>query len=154
MTSDEHAENARAAAGLAGLCALLVGAATLRLRHDYLAIATFGIAVTIQLVALNFVRLTNGPFGIAQIPRPLAGWAGTPVGRNVLYLGLVVLVVAATYVGLERLVRSPWGRVLRGLREDEHLRLGREQLESPRVALFDLADDRVTSGKTESSGEP
>ena len=32
----------------------------LRLRHDY-AIATFGIAVTIQLVALNFVKLTNGP---------------------------------------------------------------------------------------------
>ena len=107
------------AAGLAGLCALLVGTVTLRLRHDYLAIATFGIAVTIQLIALNFARLTNGPFGIAQIPRPFAGWAGTPLGRNALYLGLVVLVVAATYVGLERLVRSPWGRVLRGLREDE-----------------------------------
>jgi branched-chain amino acid transport system permease protein len=107
------------AAGLAGLCALLVGAVTLRLRHDYLAIATFGIAVTIQLIALNFARLTNGPFGIAQIPRPFAGWAETPLGRNALYLGLVVLVVAATYVGLERLVRSPWGRVLRGLREDE-----------------------------------
>jgi branched-chain amino acid transport system permease protein len=107
------------AAALAGVCALLVGAVTLRLRHDYLAIATFGVAVTIQLVALNFTKLTNGPFGIVQIPRPLAGWARTPVGRNVLYLGLVVLVVTAIYVGLERLVRSPWGRVLRGLREDE-----------------------------------
>jgi branched-chain amino acid transport system permease protein len=107
------------AAALAGVCALLVGAVTLRLRHDYLAIATFGVAVTIQLVALNFTKLTNGPFGIAQIPRPLAGCARTPVGRNVLYLGLVVLVVTAIYVGLERLVRSPWGRVLRGLREDE-----------------------------------
>jgi branched-chain amino acid transport system permease protein len=106
------------AAGLAGLCALLVGAVTLRLREDYLAIATFGIAVTIQLVALNFTRLTNGPFGIVQIPRPFAGWSG-PVGRNALYLGLVVMVVATTYVGLERLVRSPWGRVLRGIREDE-----------------------------------
>ena len=107
------------AALLAGLASLLVGGITLRLRHDYLAIATFGIAVTIQLVALNFARLTNGPFGIAQIPRPLATWAGTPAGRNGLYLALVVLVVSATYVGLERLVRSPWGRVLRGLREDE-----------------------------------
>ena len=63
--------------------------------------------------------MPNGPFGLAQIPRPFAGWAGTPVARNALYLGLVVLVVAAIYVGLERLVRSPWGRVLRGLREDE-----------------------------------
>jgi branched-chain amino acid transport system permease protein len=107
------------AAALAGLAALGVGAVTLRLRHDYLAIATFGIAVTIQLVALNFARLTNGPFGLAGIPRPFAGWAGTPVGRNALYLLLVGLVVGATYLGLERLVRSPWGRVLRGLREDE-----------------------------------
>jgi branched-chain amino acid transport system permease protein len=107
------------AALLAGLAALLVGAVTLRLRHDYLAIATFGIAVTIQLVALNFVKLTNGPFGIVAIPRPLTGWSETAVGRNVLYLGLVSLVVAVTYVAVERLVRSPWGRVLRGLREDE-----------------------------------
>jgi branched-chain amino acid transport system permease protein len=107
------------AAALAGLSALLVGAVTLRLRHDYLAISTFGIAVTIQLVALNFTRLTNGPFGIAQIPRPFAGWVRTPVGRNVLYLALVATVVTVAYVGLERLVRSPWGRVLRGLREDE-----------------------------------
>jgi branched-chain amino acid transport system permease protein len=107
------------AAALAGLSALLVGAVTLRLRHDYLAISTFGIAVTIQLVALNFARLTNGPFGIAQIPRPFAGWVRTPVGRNVLYLALVATVVSVAYVGLERLVRSPWGRVLRGLREDE-----------------------------------
>jgi len=107
------------AALLAGLAALLVGAVTLRLRHDYLAIATFGIAVTIQLIALNFVKLKNGPFGIVAIPRPLVGWSGTPVGRNVLYLVLVSLVVATTYVLLERLVRSPWGRVLRGLREDE-----------------------------------
>jgi branched-chain amino acid transport system permease protein len=103
----------------AGLAALLVGAITLRLRHDYLAIATFGIAVTIQLIALNFVKLTNGPFGIAAIPRPLAGWSGTAVGRNVLYLLLVSAVVGVTYAALERLVRSPWGRVLRGLREDE-----------------------------------
>jgi branched-chain amino acid transport system permease protein len=107
------------AALLAGLAALLVGAVTLRLRHDYLAIATFGIAVTIQLIALNFVKLTNGPFGIAAIPRPLTRWSETAVGRNVLYLGLVSLVVAVTYVAVERLVRSPWGRVLRGLREDE-----------------------------------
>ena len=66
------------AALLAGLAALLVGAVTLRLRHDYLAIATFGIAVTIQLIALNFVKLTNGPFGIVGIPRPLGGVGPRP----------------------------------------------------------------------------
>jgi branched-chain amino acid transport system permease protein len=102
-----------------GLAALLVGAATLRLRHDYLAISTFGIAVAIQLVALNAIRLTGGPFGIDSIPRPLFGAVRAGLAYNVLYLTLVVLVVATVYVGLERLVRSPWGRVLRGLREDE-----------------------------------
>src|SRR5262249_53955909 len=45
------------AALLAGLAALIVGAVTLRLRRDYLAISTFGIAVTIQLVALKAQRL-------------------------------------------------------------------------------------------------
>jgi branched-chain amino acid transport system permease protein len=102
-----------------GLAALLVGAATLRLRHDYLAISTFGIAVAIQLVALNAVWLTGGPFGIDSIPRPLFGAVRAGLAYNVLYLALVGLVVVTVYVGLERLVRSPWGRVLRGLREDE-----------------------------------
>ena len=91
----------------------------LRLRHDYLAIATFGIAVTIQLLATNLVRLTGGPFGIHGVPRPFAESLASPLARNVAYLALVVGLVAAVYAALERLVRSPWGRVLRGLREDE-----------------------------------
>jgi branched-chain amino acid transport system permease protein len=103
----------------AGACALVVGAITLRLREDYLAIATFGVAVTIQLVALNAETLTGGPFGLHGIPRPFQGWVADPGRRNLLYLGLVAAVVAAAYALLERLVRSPWGRVLRGIREDE-----------------------------------
>jgi branched-chain amino acid transport system permease protein len=107
-------------AGLvAGVVALGVGAATLRLRHDYLAISTFGVAVTIQLLATNLVELTGGPFGIHGVPRPFATVVGSPVGRNIAYLTLVAALVIAVYTALERLVRSPWGRVLRGLREDE-----------------------------------
>ena len=102
-----------------GAVALGVGLVTLRLRHDYLAIATFGIAVTIQLLATNLVGLTGGPFGVHGIPRPFAGVVASPLGRNVVYLAVVVALVGAVYLGLERLVRSPWGRVLRGLREDE-----------------------------------
>jgi branched-chain amino acid transport system permease protein len=102
-----------------GASALAVGLVTLRLRHDYLAISTFGIAVAIQLVALNFARLTGGPFGLGSIPRPRLGPAPGGLGHNLLYLALVAAIVAAAYVGLERLVRSPWGRVLRGIREDE-----------------------------------
>ena len=103
----------------AGLVALGVGALTVRLRHDYLAIATFGIAVTIQLLALNLVRLTGGPFGIHGVPRPFSAVVASPLGRNVAYVALVIALVAAVYVLLERLVASPWGRVLRAIREDE-----------------------------------
>ena len=102
-----------------GLAGLLVGTAALRLRHDYLAITTFGIAVTIQLVALNAQWLTGGPFGVQFIPRPLQAWLGTGLGWTLSYLALVLVLLAVVYAGLERLVKSPWGRVLRSIREDE-----------------------------------
>ena len=56
-----------------GLVSFLIGALTIRLRADYLAIATFGVAVVVQLVALNLEPVTGGPFGIGFIPRPFAG---------------------------------------------------------------------------------
>jgi len=107
---------AMVASGVAGL---LVGLATLRLRHDYLAITTFGIAVTVQLVALNAQWLTGGPFGVQFIPKPMQAWLGTGVGWTLAYLAVVVALLVLAYSGLERLVRSPWGRVLRAIREDE-----------------------------------
>jgi branched-chain amino acid transport system permease protein len=108
-----------AAMVVSGLAAGLVGVVTLRLRADYLAITTFGIAVTIQLIALNAQALTGGPFGIGFIPRPFADWADRPLlfnGAHFLVTGAVAL---ALFWALERLARSPWGRVLRAIREDE-----------------------------------
>src|SRR5688572_22368500 len=107
---------AMATSGFAGL---LVGTAALRLRHDYLAITTFGIAVVVQLVALNAQWLTGGPFGVQFIPKPWQAALGTGVAWNMAYLALVLALLAILYVALERLVRSPWGRVLRAIREDE-----------------------------------
>ena len=103
----------------AGLCSAVVGAVTLRLRADYLAITTFGIAVTIQLVALNAQALTGGPFGIGFIPRPFADLAERPVAFGMANLALVGGITAVAFLALERLARSPWGRVLRAIREDE-----------------------------------
>jgi branched-chain amino acid transport system permease protein len=103
----------------AGLLTFLVGAVTVRLRADYLAIATFGLAVMVQLAILNLEPLTGGPFGIGFIPRPFATYAGDPALFAALNLGVLLLVVLALYLALERLLRSPWGRVLRAIREDE-----------------------------------
>ena len=101
------------------LAAWVVGLATIRLRGDYLAIATFGIATTIQLVTLNWDSLTGGAQGLSPIPRPLAWWFGSPLGFNLFYLGVLIAVVAAVYWALETILRSPWGRVLKAIREDE-----------------------------------
>ncbi|HVX80800.1 MAG TPA: branched-chain amino acid ABC transporter permease [Devosiaceae bacterium] len=107
------------AALAAGLLSFLVGWLTIRLRADYLAIATFGVAIAVQLCALNLQPLTGGPFGIGFIPRPFAELAGSPLIFSLLNLGILVLVTAGLYLLLERLGRSPWGRVLRAIREDE-----------------------------------
>ena len=104
---------------VAGTAAAIVGAITLRLRADYLAITTFGIAIAIHLVALNAETVTGGPFGIGFIPRAFGGLEDRPVIFNLANLLLVGLVTALLYYGLERLLRSPWGRVLRAIREDE-----------------------------------
>ena len=102
-----------------GVAGALVGLLTLRLRDDYLAITTFGIAVVIQLVALNAQTLTGGPFGVQFIPKPLQAWLGTGTAWTLAYLALVLAVLALAYSALQRLVHSPWGRALRGIREDE-----------------------------------
>ena len=104
---------------VAGIASALLGAITLRLRADYLAITTFGIAVAIELAALNAQRLTGGPFGIGFIPRAFGALAERPLLFNLCNLGLVAAAVALLYAALERLARSPWGRVLRAIREDE-----------------------------------
>ncbi len=108
-----------AAAAVAAVAALFIGVLTLRLRTDYLAITTFGVAIAIQLVALNAQGLTGGPFGIAFIPRPLAGLQGNAVLFNLANFLLAAAVAALVFLGLERLVRGPWGRVLRAIRENE-----------------------------------
>ncbi|MCX7961936.1 MAG: branched-chain amino acid ABC transporter permease [Burkholderiales bacterium] len=108
-----------AAMAATAAAAWLVGVLTIRLRGDYLAIASFGIAVSIQLVTLNWEALTGGSQGITRIPKPLAGVFDTPLAFNLWYLALLAAIVGALYVALERIVRSPWGRVLRAIREDE-----------------------------------
>lgn len=108
-----------AAMVLTAAAAAFTGFATLRLKSDYLAITTFGVAVVVQLITLNAVGLTGGPFGVAFIPRPFAELQSDPFAFNMVNLGIIAAVTLACYLALERLSHSPWGRVLRALREDE-----------------------------------
>ncbi len=108
-----------AAMAATALASWLIGLVTIRLRGDYLAIATFGVAVSIQLVALNWEPLTGGAQGLTHIGKPLAQLFETPFGFNLWFLGLMGVLMATIYWALDRVLMSPWGRVLKAIREDE-----------------------------------
>ncbi|MEO0702867.1 MAG: branched-chain amino acid ABC transporter permease [Pseudomonadota bacterium] len=103
----------------AGLMAWIVGLLTLRLRHDYLAIATFGVAVAFENLMRNANWLAGGATGVRGFERPLQAAIDDVFIYNVLFFAVVLLILIATYVFLERLVASPYGRLLRAIREDE-----------------------------------
>jgi branched-chain amino acid transport system permease protein len=93
---------------------------TARLRGDYLAIITLGFSEVVRLVASNEIWLTNGTDGISGIPGP---WRGrvTPAVFNVIFLVLAVLAVIAALLVLQRVRYSPYGRVLRAIRDDDQV---------------------------------
>lgn len=103
----------------AGGLAWLVGLATTKLRHDYLAIATFGVAIAIESVARNAEYLTGGALGLRGFERPLETIIGDPYLFNLFYATMVLGFLVVVYLMMERLVRSPFGRLLRAIREDE-----------------------------------
>ena len=104
---------------VSGLAGVLVGLVTLRLREDFLAISTFGIAISIQLVALNAESVTRGPNGLYALPKPFSRFLDSAFMSNLCYLIICIVTIVFIYYALERVVKSPWGRVLRSIREDE-----------------------------------
>jgi branched-chain amino acid transport system permease protein len=102
---------------VAALLGVVVGFPSLRLKGDYLALATFGLGVIVYSVAKNWVSLTRGPMGLPGIP----GFSifGFQISEIWQYLILVTLFVFLTYFVIGRVVNSPFGRILRGIREDE-----------------------------------
>ncbi len=118
--------------------ALLLGLPTLRLREDYLAIVTIGAAEIMRTAWLNESHITAGPEGI-NVRLPGAAWVlneNSAWGKIFVALEdgplhikldpyfsfillLVLVALAGAFLLVERLVRSPWGRVVKAIREDE-----------------------------------
>lgn len=103
----------------AGLMAWIVGLLTLRLRYDYLAIATFGVAVAFENLMRNAEWLAGGAKGVRGFERPLRAALGDGFLYNLMFFAVVLVILIGTYQFLERLVASPFGRLLRAIREDE-----------------------------------
>jgi branched-chain amino acid transport system permease protein len=109
-----------AATILTGLAGCLVALTVARLKGDYLAIVTLGFSEIVRLVASNEIWFTGGTDGISGIPGP---WRGkvSPQDFNLIYLGLAAVVLAATFWLCQRIRHSPYGRVLRAIRDDDQV---------------------------------
>ena len=111
---------------IAGLAGLALGAPTIRLRGDYLAIVTLGFGEVVRVVLLNLESITDGPRGLNPIPEPwLPSWL---VGSDTLGTGrasfltmyyVALLLLVALVVVFHNLERSRLGRAFVALREDE-----------------------------------
>lgn len=91
---------------VAALVAFLIGTPVLRLRGDYLAIATLGFSEIIRIVITNAQSFTNGALGIKDIPAL----------NDVRY---IFVATAITFIFITALVNSSYGRAFKAIREDE-----------------------------------
>ncbi len=130
---------AAAAIAVAMAFGLLIGLPTLRLRADYLAITTIAFAEIVRYVAINEQALTGGPVGTTALAGPgraasyngewlafqgdvrdrLEALIGEHATRDVTMLVIVWTVALVLLAIVEAMVRTPWGRVLKSIREDE-----------------------------------
>ncbi len=101
-----------------GIVGWMIARICVRLKADYLAMASIGIAEIIRLSIINEEWLTNGSLGISRIPRPLETLF-TGRQAELVFVVFVWLVVAITFLVARRLQQSPWGRVMRAIRDNE-----------------------------------
>jgi len=101
---------------LAALAAALVGIAVLRLKSDYLAIATLGLSEIVRAIfsSPQFDQITNGSYGLNKIPNfPPMLWGAIPS------LITPFIVVSICIVFIVFLIKSSYGRAFKAIREDE-----------------------------------
>jgi len=106
-----------AAVLLTALVGGAIGVPALRVRGDYLVIASFGFQMIVFGVMLNWLAVTRGEGGLTGIPRPEL--FGIKIFSPATYLPLAVVVAGLCFLVTWWIARSPFGRVLKAIREDE-----------------------------------
>ena len=104
---------------VAGGAGALLAIPALRLTGDYFGIATLSFGEIIRLFFLNERWLTKGPMGIPGISRP--AWIAEGVAGLPLFSIFCALLTLLVFLVAHRLTRSPFGRALKVIREDEYV---------------------------------
>ena len=107
------------------LAAILVASAfgaviaipSLKIHEDHFVIATFSFQVIVFGLLNNLVFLTGGPLGIAGIPKPII--FGVILTSHLRFLFFSAIIAILGFLFVKRLAESPFGRVLKAIREDE-----------------------------------
>ena len=102
---------------VAAALSLLVSLPTARLHDDYFVIASFGFQMILFTTLNNWMGLTRGPLGISGIPQPR--FFGFQVSSYPEFVIVAAVFAILSAVIVHRLSVSPYGRVLRAIREDE-----------------------------------
>jgi branched-chain amino acid transport system permease protein len=105
------------AAIICAVLGLVVGIPSIRIRDEYFFIATFAFQIIIVSIFNNWVSFTGGPMGLSGIPMPTI--FRLKYSTDIEYIFLVTCVFIITLWVLTRITHSPFGRVLKAIREDE-----------------------------------
>jgi len=97
--------------------AVIVALPSLRLKGDYFLLSTLAFQVIVFSILYNWIALTRGPYGIPGIPKPKI--FGFEFGEIPVYFILAVVIAFLIFLIFKQLYFSPFGRVLKSIREDE-----------------------------------
>ncbi len=130
---------------VATMIGFAIGYPSLRFRDDFFVIATLGFQMIIFDIMNNWMGLTNGPLGLPGIPQPVI--FGFQITSHISFFFLTMIFAVAVYFVCRRLVNSPFGNVLRGMREDEifALSLGKN-VNFYKVLIFAVGSGLVAIG--------
>ncbi|HDJ26583.1 MAG TPA: branched-chain amino acid ABC transporter permease [Candidatus Bathyarchaeota archaeon] len=101
-----------------GLVGYVLSYPTLRLKGDFLAIVMICAGEVFRIFLKTYEPLVGGPFGLSGVPGPFS-FVGDPNLKEALYMSLVLLIAFGCYLFAQKLVNSPYGRLLKSVRDDE-----------------------------------
>lgn len=112
------------AALVSGLVGYHVSRVALRLRQEwFLALVLLVGSETVRIFVRSYEPVICANNGVSGVAQPFV-WLGNPQLASILFMLLVLFIAALAYVYSERLVRSPYGRLLKALRENEAVTRG------------------------------
>ena len=102
---------------ISGIIGAIVGLPSLRIHDDYFVIATFAFQIITFSLLNNLTSFTGGPMGLPGIPQPVL--FGSTISSHPQFLVLTGFFAVCTFLICRKIVISPFGRVLKAIREDE-----------------------------------